>query len=75
MFVLVDNGREMKVKKSCKYGEYVSFEHLLFFAENNSTEGSTEFVFFMLINRHLKFVTETDSSLAIRWPSGYGVHL
>ena len=30
MFGMVDNVREMAVKKSCKYGEYGSFEHLLF---------------------------------------------
>ena len=30
MFVMVDYVREMTAKKSCKYGEYGSFEHLLF---------------------------------------------
>ena len=30
MFVMVEYVREMAVKKSCKYGEYGSFEHLLF---------------------------------------------
>ena len=30
MFVTVDYLREMTVKKSCKYGEYGSFEHLHF---------------------------------------------
>ena len=30
MFVTVDDVREMTAKKSCKYGKYVSFEHLLF---------------------------------------------
>ena len=30
MFVMVDFIREMTVKKSCKYGDYGSFEHLLF---------------------------------------------
>ena len=29
MFVMVDYAKEMTVK-SCKYGEYGSFEHLLF---------------------------------------------
>ena len=28
--VMVDCVRKMTVKKSCKYGEYGSFEHLLF---------------------------------------------
>ena len=28
---MVDCVREMTVKKSCKYGEYVSLEHLLLF--------------------------------------------
>ena len=31
MFVMVDCVREMTEKKSCKYGEYGSSEHLLFF--------------------------------------------
>ena len=30
MFVMVDYVKEMTVKKSYKYGEYGSFEHLLF---------------------------------------------
>ena len=30
MFMMVDDVREMALKKSCKYGEYGSFEHLLF---------------------------------------------
>ena len=30
MFRMVDYVREMTVKKSCKYGEYGSFEHLIF---------------------------------------------
>ena len=30
MFVMVDSVREITVKKSCKYGEYGSFKHLLF---------------------------------------------
>ena len=30
MFVMVDYVRKMTVKKSCKYGEHGSFEHLLF---------------------------------------------
>ena len=30
MIVMVDHVRKMTVKKSCKYGEYGSFEHLLF---------------------------------------------
>ena len=30
MFMIVDFVKEMTVKKSCKYGEYGSFEHLLF---------------------------------------------
>ena len=30
MFVTVDYVREMIVMTSCKYGEYGSFEHLLF---------------------------------------------
>ena len=30
MFVMVDYVRKMAAKKSCKYGEYGSFEHLLF---------------------------------------------
>ena len=30
MFVMVDYEKEMTVKKSCKYGKYGSFEHLLF---------------------------------------------
>ena len=30
MFMIVDYVTEMTVKKSCKYGEYRSFEHLLF---------------------------------------------
>ena len=29
MLAMVDYVREMTVKKSCKYGEYESFEHLL----------------------------------------------
>ena len=29
-FTVVDNVREMTEKKSCKYGEYGWFEHLLF---------------------------------------------
>ena len=32
MFMMADDVREMIVKKSCKYGEYGSFEHLLFFS-------------------------------------------
>ena len=31
MFVMVDYVREITVKKSCKNGEYGSFEHLLLF--------------------------------------------
>ena len=30
MFMMVDHVWEMTVKKSCKYGEYGSFKHLLF---------------------------------------------
>ena len=30
MSVMVDYVREVTVKKTCKYGEYGSFEHLLF---------------------------------------------
>ena len=30
MLVMVDDVREMTVEKSCKYGEYGLFEHLLF---------------------------------------------
>ena len=30
MLVMVDYVRKMTVKKSCKYGEYGSFEHSLF---------------------------------------------
>ena len=30
MFMMVDYVSKMSVKKSCKYGEYGSFEHLLF---------------------------------------------
>ena len=30
VFVMVDCVRKMTAKKSCKYGEYESFEHLLF---------------------------------------------
>ena len=30
MFVMVDYVREVTVKKFCKYGEFESFEHLLF---------------------------------------------
>ena len=30
MFMMVDYVREMTVKKSCKYGKYGMFEHLLF---------------------------------------------
>ena len=30
--MIVDCVREMTVKKFCKYGEYGSFEHLLFFS-------------------------------------------
>ena len=30
MFVVVDYVRQMTVKKSCKYGKYGLFEHLLF---------------------------------------------
>ena len=30
MFVVVDYVRKVTVKKSCMYGEYGSFEHLLF---------------------------------------------
>ena len=30
MFVMVDYVREMAMEKSCKYGKYGSFEHLLF---------------------------------------------
>ena len=29
MFMMVDSERKMAVKKSCKYGEYGSFEYLL----------------------------------------------
>ena len=29
-FVMVDYVREMTAKESCQYGEYESFEHLLF---------------------------------------------
>ena len=31
MFVMVDCAKEITMKKSCKYGEYGSFEHLLLF--------------------------------------------
>ena len=34
MLLMVDNLKEITVKKSCKYGEYGSFEHLLFFFTN-----------------------------------------
>ena len=30
MFMVVDYGRKMTVKKSCKYDGYGSFEHLVF---------------------------------------------
>ena len=30
MFLMVDYVKKMTVKKFCKYGEYGSFEHLLF---------------------------------------------
>ena len=31
LFMMVDYVRKMTVKTSCEYGEYESFEHLLFF--------------------------------------------
>ena len=34
MFVMVGYVRKMTVKKSCKYGEYRPFEHLLFLLQN-----------------------------------------
>ena len=37
MFVMVDCVREMTVKKSCMYGEYGSFGHLLFSYEINAS--------------------------------------
>ena len=47
MFVMVDYVREMTVKKSCKYGEYGSFEHLLILFTSckcifGNSEGSPE---------------------------------
>ena len=34
MLMMVDHVRKMTVKKSCKYGEYGSFQHLLFLLVN-----------------------------------------
>ena len=37
MFVMIDYVRKMTAKKSCKYGEYGPFEHLLFLFSNISS--------------------------------------
>ena len=40
MFVMVDYVREVTVKKSCKCGEYGSFEHLLFMFSVSNCQGT-----------------------------------
>ena len=50
MFVMVDTVREMTVKKAGKYGEYESFDHLLFLLRFVFLgEGERVLLFFLLL--------------------------
>ena len=57
MFVMVDCVREMTVKKSCKYGEYGSFEHLLFLVVMCLFQGRQLYVFKQIVNIGLHWDT------------------
>ena len=49
MFVTVDYVRKMTVKKSCKYGEYGSLEHLLILPYLCSRDSHYRSDFYMLL--------------------------